>query len=265
MKKKHKIRLIDAEPRTVIIAALVFDRRCNKLLQTMSDVGFTKSIPHSFEEFKNLYVTSTDKVTMGDYFIHDNKVHKCLYVLGEDEENQSIYCEKEREHFSFDCERVVATTNTKLWWMYVTEMQGIPAGKMRVMPGIDLNWIKEIYIPTFNANSQIKEVMVQYVEDKENIIEIYEHLSAIDYEYGYKLLLNDGFVTPTLVMKYNVCSTCGAKDGRAGMLIDTKDGNGAECLNCYDTRKSGEITLHGNLSRTEDEIKKTFKILDSGN
>lgn len=62
-------------------------------------------------------------------------------------------------------------------------------------------------------------------------------------------------------MEYNVCGTCGAKDGRAGLLIG--DGTLSECLNCHDTRKTGIITIHSNLIRTDEEITKTMKILDT--
>ena len=62
-------------------------------------------------------------------------------------------------------------------------------------------------------------------------------------------------------MEYNVCSTCGAKDGRAGNLINVNDGNGPECFNCHDTRKTGVGTLHANLNRTPEEVAKTFAIL----
>ncbi len=57
-------------------------------------------------------------------------------------------------------------------------------------------------------------------------------------------------------MEYNVCGTCGASDGRAGLLIN------GECMNCHDTRKSGDISIHTNLPRTEEEILRTFKILE---
>lgn len=64
-------------------------------------------------------------------------------------------------------------------------------------------------------------------------------------------------------MNYNVCQTCGAKDGRAGVLIGTKDsGFIYECQNCHDTRKNGVITLHANLKRTDEEIEKTMNILN---
>ena len=62
-------------------------------------------------------------------------------------------------------------------------------------------------------------------------------------------------------MGFNVCGTCGAKDGRAGLLIGTAN-QVSECLNCHDTRESGVITIHSNLIRTDEEIEKTFKILD---
>jgi hypothetical protein len=56
-------------------------------------------------------------------------------------------------------------------------------------------------------------------------------------------------------VQYNVCSTCGAKDGRAGTLIN------GDCQNCYDTRKTGEVVVHADLSRTPEELQKTMSIL----
>jgi hypothetical protein len=65
-------------------------------------------------------------------------------------------------------------------------------------------------------------------------------------------------------MEFNTCGTCGAKNGRAGLLIATEKSNRVfECMNCHDTRESGEITIHTNLSRTDAEIEKTMKILDT--
>ena len=55
---------------------------------------------------------------------------------------------------------------------------------------------------------------------------------------------------------YNTCKTCGANNGRAGLLIDK------ECENCYDTRTRGEICIHLNLKRTDEEIQKTMEILN---
>jgi hypothetical protein len=56
-------------------------------------------------------------------------------------------------------------------------------------------------------------------------------------------------------MVYNICNTCGAKDGRAGNLIN------GDCMNCYKTKESGEISIHTNLVRTDEEIQKTFAII----
>lgn len=56
-------------------------------------------------------------------------------------------------------------------------------------------------------------------------------------------------------MTHNTCKTCGANNGRAGMLVND------ECLNCYDTRTTGTITIHSNLERTEAEIGKTMDVL----
>jgi hypothetical protein len=63
-------------------------------------------------------------------------------------------------------------------------------------------------------------------------------------------------------MGYNKCDTCGAKDGRCGLLIKTAEPKVSECLNCHDTRERGEIVIHSNLIRTEDELNRTFSILD---
>lgn len=64
-------------------------------------------------------------------------------------------------------------------------------------------------------------------------------------------------------MEYNTCRTCGAKDGRAGLLIVTELSNHIpECLNCHDTRESGAVTIHTNLIRTDEEIEKTMNILN---
>ncbi len=57
-------------------------------------------------------------------------------------------------------------------------------------------------------------------------------------------------------MTYNTCETCGASDGRAGLLI------GGECQNCHQTRETGEITVFSHLPRTEEELQRTFAILD---
>lgn len=62
-------------------------------------------------------------------------------------------------------------------------------------------------------------------------------------------------IIPKPAMKFNVCATCEAKDGRAGLLIN------GDCLNCYDTRKTGTATLHTHLSRLPEEIVKTLNIL----
>ena len=57
-------------------------------------------------------------------------------------------------------------------------------------------------------------------------------------------------------IEYNICGTCGAKDGRAGDLIN------GECLNCFYTRKTGEVCIHAWLKRTDEEIQKTMDILN---
>lgn len=63
-------------------------------------------------------------------------------------------------------------------------------------------------------------------------------------------------------MQYNICETCEANDGRAGLLISNEDGVLFECRNCHTTRKTGEVFIDISLSRTEEEIKKTMAILE---
>lgn len=63
-------------------------------------------------------------------------------------------------------------------------------------------------------------------------------------------------------MIYNTCNICGANGGRAGMLIgNPTEGKADACLNCHDTRDTGNIVIHSHLVRTEDELKKTMDIL----
>lgn len=57
-------------------------------------------------------------------------------------------------------------------------------------------------------------------------------------------------------MVHNTCSTCGANNGRAGLLLDK------ECENCHDTRQSGAVCIHLNLKRTDEEIARTMEILN---
>lgn len=59
-------------------------------------------------------------------------------------------------------------------------------------------------------------------------------------------------------MEFNKCKCCGAKDGRAVMLVSNtkkgKEGYEEFCLNCRDTFKSKSFVLHSDLSRTDEEI-----------
>lgn len=63
-------------------------------------------------------------------------------------------------------------------------------------------------------------------------------------------------------MNFNVCSTCGACDGRAGMLFGTKGSDIHDCENCNDTKKTGNIVIHSYLNRTEEELNRTFAIVN---
>ena len=57
-------------------------------------------------------------------------------------------------------------------------------------------------------------------------------------------------------MVFNTCKTCGAKDGRAGLLID------GECQNCHETRRTGTISVFADLKRTPEELARTIAIVD---
>lgn len=63
-------------------------------------------------------------------------------------------------------------------------------------------------------------------------------------------------------MKYNECKICGANNGRAGNLFSNERLNYVPaCQNCHDTRRTGNIVIHANLRRTDEEIEKTMDIL----
>ena len=69
------------------------------------------------------------------------------------------------------------------------------------------------------------------------------------------------------MIEFNTCRICGANGGRAGLLIGNDDPDKNRpfaCLNCHDTRTTGIITIHSNLIRTDEEIQKTFNILENG-
>ena len=64
-------------------------------------------------------------------------------------------------------------------------------------------------------------------------------------------------------MQYNVCAVCGAKDGRAGLLISTQELSNA-CVNCHETKKTGSMVLHTHLHRTQEEVDKMVNSLLNG-
>lgn len=59
-------------------------------------------------------------------------------------------------------------------------------------------------------------------------------------------------------MEYNTCETCGATEGKCGILIGKK-GLPEECLNCSDSRHENSMVIHSNLVRSEGEILKMMK------
>lgn len=61
-------------------------------------------------------------------------------------------------------------------------------------------------------------------------------------------------------MEYNRCSTCGAGDGRCGVMFITVEHGEPECENCYDTRRTGDVVIHTNLTRTHVELLRTMDI-----
>lgn len=63
-------------------------------------------------------------------------------------------------------------------------------------------------------------------------------------------------------MQYNECSICGAKDGRAGLLWGVPSlGIDKACQNCYETKKTGSLSIFTHLVRTKEELQKTIDIL----
>lgn len=63
-------------------------------------------------------------------------------------------------------------------------------------------------------------------------------------------------------MEYNQCKICGANNGRAGILISRKDESGGLCLNCWHTRKSGNVYIDSSLLRTGKELQLTMNQLN---
>ena len=64
-------------------------------------------------------------------------------------------------------------------------------------------------------------------------------------------------------MQYNECGKCKAGNGRCGNCFREKGSSLLECLNCHDTRKSGDIVIHANLPRTDEELSRTFAIIEA--
>ena len=62
-------------------------------------------------------------------------------------------------------------------------------------------------------------------------------------------------------MKYNECKICKANNGRAGILISKKDEQGGLCLNCWHTRRTGNVYIDSSLSRTDEELQLTMNQL----
>lgn len=62
-------------------------------------------------------------------------------------------------------------------------------------------------------------------------------------------------------MQFNTCRTCGACDGRAGMLIQEGPDGVLNCLNCNDSFKQGAFVVHAHLRRTPEELKRQGEAL----
>jgi hypothetical protein len=63
-------------------------------------------------------------------------------------------------------------------------------------------------------------------------------------------------------MEFNICKYCGAKDGKAGLLISSPSLKiKYACQNCYDTLSTKVLTIYTHLNRTEEEINKTLNLL----
>jgi hypothetical protein len=94
--------------------------------------------------------------------------------------------------------------------------------------------------------------------DSMSVAEGYNHCLDNVVRIVNKALSGDGEkeVEVEKPMEYNTCKTCGAGGAKAGILINN------ECRNCYETRKTGAVTIHTNLERTQDELDKTIGILN---
>lgn len=63
-------------------------------------------------------------------------------------------------------------------------------------------------------------------------------------------------------MEFNKCDHCGAGDGRAGICFSTEGVEGSYCANCKDTKRSGNVVIHANLRRTDEELANTMRLVE---
>lgn len=63
-------------------------------------------------EPQHLYILSDNKIVTKDFFIHNNIIKRCDYIIGKDND-YSIYV-SDKEHFSFQCKKIIASTDKSL-------------------------------------------------------------------------------------------------------------------------------------------------------
>ncbi len=106
---------------------------------------------------QHLYFTSDDKIKEGDRFIYYGKLKQCKYIIGSDED-YSVYCDKDIQYFSFDCKKIVATTDTSLK-IFITK-DDLGDDVTCCLPQIPESFI-QTYIKLFNEGKRITEVELE--------------------------------------------------------------------------------------------------------
>jgi len=65
------------------------------------------------------------------------------------------------------------------------------------------------------------------------------------------------------MIEYNICTNCGANNGRAGLLWgNIRTPTVKHCENCYRTLATGTLTIHAHLRRTDEEMRCTAALLN---
>ena len=103
------------------------------------------------KSYQHLYIVSDNKIKKGDWFIWNNKLIKCKYIIGT-KNDYSIYDKKDKEYFTFNCKKIEATTDTFI----DVSKEDKPFKNWKLLPQIPQSFIEEFV----KLNGTIKKVNV---------------------------------------------------------------------------------------------------------